>query len=231
MPPLSHLVGDVTEPVEPVEPEMEEFAFKAAEKPRPAKKSGKTGWIAAVVVVLVVAAGLVWAVRTFLSGDVVKRVEAPAPAPKRPAAAPATAAPVPVEVAAEPAPPKPAPAKGAPAKAAPAPKAASAPAAAPAVPKGKAALLLTPDWSGKPVYVVHFSSHKDRPSAEKEAKRLATLLGRPGRAVEVDLGNKGVWYRVVIGEFASVEEARAYRADLEAKKTPDLGFVYEMRGR
>ena len=228
MPPLSHLVGDVTEPVEPVEPEMEEFAFKAAEKASPGKKSGRTGWIAAVVVVLAVAAGLVWAVRTFLSGDVVRRVEAPAPAPRRrePATAPATSAPVPVAVEPEPAPPK-----GPPAKAAPAPKAASAPAAAPAVPKGKAALLLTPDWSGKPVYVVHFSSHKDRPSAEKEAKRLAALLGRPGRAVAVDLGNKGVWYRVVIGEFASVEEARAYRADLEAKKTPDLGFVYEMRGR
>ena len=115
-----------------------------------------------------------------------------------------------------------------PAKATPAPKAA----APRSVPKGKAAPLVTPDWAGKPVvYVVHFSSHKDRPSAEKEAKRLAAQLGKPGRAVEVDLGNKGVWYRVVIGEFGSVEDARAYRADLEAKKTPGLGFVYEMRGR
>ena len=91
---------------------------------------------------------------------------------------------------------------------------------------------MTPDWAGRPVvYVVHFSSHKDRPSAEKEAKRLAAELGKPGRAVEVDLGNKGVWYRVVVGEFTNVDEARAYRADLEAKKTPGLGFVYEMRGR
>jgi hypothetical protein len=116
-------------------------------------------------------------------------------------------------------------------KATPAPKAAASSATA-TVPKGKAALLLTPDWAGKPVvYVVHFSSHKDRPSADKEAKRLSGDLGKPGRAVEVDLGEKGVWYRVVIGEFATVEEARAYRADLETKKTPGLGFVYEMRGR
>ncbi len=177
-----------------------------------------TGWLVAVAVVLVVAGGLYWAVRTFLSGDVVKKVEAPAPAPKK-VEAPAPA-PAPAPVAA----PAPAPA------AKPAPAVAAKPAAP--VAKGKAAPLVTPDWAGKPaVYVVHFSSHKDRPSAEKEAKRLAAELGKPGRAVEVDLGNKGVWYRVVIGEFADVEEARAYRADLEAKKTPGLGFVYEMRGR
>ncbi len=219
MPPLSHLVGDVTEPVEPA---MEEFAFKAAEKASPPKKSGKGGWLAAVAVVLVFAAGLFWAVRTFLGGDVVRKVEAPAPAPRRrePAAPPPAAAPVPVQVEA------PAPANGAPAKAAPAAKA-SAP-----VPKGRAALLLTPDWAGKaPVFVVHFSSSKDRPSAEREAKKLAQELGKPARAVEVDLGDKGIWYRAVVGEFASVDEARAYRADLEAKKTPGLGFVYEMRGR
>jgi hypothetical protein len=234
MPPLAHVVGDVTEPVEPAGPAMGEFAFKAAEAAPPKRKSGKTGWIVAVAVVLAVAAGLLWAVRTFLSGEIVKKVEAPAPAPlpkKREAApvpAPAATAPAPVPAAAT------APVKAAPpARATPAPKAAAA--AAPStvpVPKGKAALLLTPDWTGKPVvYVVHFSSHKDRPSAEKEAKRLAALLGKPGRAVEVDLGNKGVWYRVVIGEFPTVDEARAYRAELEAKKTPDLGFVYEMRGR
>ena len=218
MPPLSHLVGDVTEPVEPA---MEEFRFKGAEAPAPARRSGVAGWIVAIAVVLAVAAGLLWAVRTFLSGDVVKRVDAPAPVPKKrePAPAPVTAAPAPAPVAAAPAPAKAAP------PARPAPAAAS-------VPRGKAAPLVTPDWAGKPVvYVVHFSSHKDRPSAEKEAKRLVAALGKPGRAVEVDLGAKGVWYRVVIGEFANVDEARAYRADLEAKKTPDLGFVYEMRGR
>jgi hypothetical protein len=221
MPPLTSLIGDATEPVEPA---MEEFAFKGAEAPAPPKKNGRTGWIVAIAVVLAVAAGLYWAVRTFLSGDVVKKVEAPAPAPKKveaPAPAPApVAAPAPATA------PKPAAAAAA-KPAAPAPAAAAAPAA-----KGKAAPLVTPDWAGKPVvYVVHFSSHKDRPSAEKEAKRLAAELLKPGRAVEVDLGAKGTWYRVVIGEFANVDEARAYRADLEAKKTPGLGFVYEMRGR
>jgi hypothetical protein len=92
--------------------------------------------------------------------------------------------------------------------------------------------LLTPDWAGKPVvYVIHFSSHKDRESAAKEARKLGAALGAPAHAVEVDLGEKGVWYRVVLGEFADVEAARAFRADLEAKKTPGMGFVYEMRER
>ncbi|HTS02749.1 MAG TPA: SPOR domain-containing protein [Thermoanaerobaculia bacterium] len=221
MPSLARAVGEETEPVEPA---MPEFAFKAPEKPAPpAKKSGKAGWLVAVAVVLAVAAGLFWAVRTFLSGGVVKTVEAPAPAPAPKKSAESAPVPVPAPAASA--------APSAPGAAA-APRAANAPAAAAPVPKGKAALLLTPDWAGKPiVYVVHFSSHKDRPSAEKEAKRLGAELGKPGRAVEVDLGNKGIWYRVVIGEFKTVEEARAYRADLEAKKTPGLGFVYEMRGR
>ena len=218
MPPLASLVGDETEPVEP---EMGEFAFKAAEEPAPPppKKGSRVGWLIAIAVVLAVAAGLVWAVRTFLSGNVVRVVEAPAPAPKK-SAEPAPAPAVPAPAAQAPVAEKPVPAPAKP-----------APAAAP-VPKGKAALLLTPDWSGKSaVYVVHFSSHKDRPSAEKEARRLAGELGKPGRAVEVDLGEKGTWFRVVIGEFTSVEDARTFRADLEAKKMPGLGFVYEMRGR
>lgn len=235
-PPQRRPVSDATEPVEPA---MEEFAFKAPEAPPPQKKpAGRTGWVVAILVVLAVAAGLYWAVRTFLSGGVVK-VEAPEPAPKKSAEpAPPAAAPAPAKAAPAPAPAKavaaPAPKETAPPKAASPEKAARAPAApVPALAaKGKAAPLVTPDWSGRPaVCVVHFSSHKDRPSAEKEAKRLAADLGKPARAVEVDLGDKGLWYRVVVGEFAAVEDARAFRADLEAKKTPNLGFVYEMRGR
>jgi hypothetical protein len=153
-------------------------------------------------------------------------VKVVAPARKKPDAAPAdVSAPAPAQ-AAKPAPP--------PAKAAPAPakQVAAGPASGAPVPKGRAAVLLTPDWAGKPdVFVIHFSSHKDRESAAKEAKKLGAALGRPARAVEVDLGEKGIWYRVVLGEFADADSARAFRADLEAKKTPNMGFVYEMRGR
>lgn len=49
--------------------------------------------------------------------------------------------------------------------------------------------------------------------------------------MEVDLGPKGLWYRSVIGDFATVEEAFTFRADLEAKNTPNMGFVYRLVGK
>lgn len=107
----------------------------------------------------------------------------------------------------------------------------AAPVPAPAA-KGHAALLLTPDWAGRPpVYVIHFSSHSDRETAVKEAQKLGAALHAPAQAVEVDLGEKGVWYRVVVGAFTDADAARAFHAELKAKKTPGMGFVYEMRGR
>jgi len=211
---------------------MEEFRFKAAERPAPAPaRSSRKGWLVALVGVLAIGAGLTWAVREYVfRGEIVRSV-APAARKKPDVAPPASAAPVPAPTAApalvaKPAAPSP--------KAIPVPtvQAAAGPPSGAAVPKGRAAVLLTPDWAGKPVvYVIHFSSHKDRESATKEAQKLGAALGAPEHAVEVDLGEKGIWYRVVIGEFADVDAARAFRADLEAKKTPDMGFVYEMRGR
>jgi hypothetical protein len=179
----------------------------------------------AIALVLALAAVLAWAVREYVFKNEIVKPVVPI-ARKRAEEAPvATPAPAVVPTAAP----------GAAAKeAAPATKVPAAPArqgSAP-VPKGRAALLTTPDWAGKPaVYVIHFSSTKDRESAAKEARKLGAVLGAPARAVEVDLGDKGVWYRVVVGEFADVDAARAFRAELEAKKTPGMGFVYEMRGR
>jgi hypothetical protein len=93
------------------------------------------------------------------------------------------------------------------------------------------ASFVTKDWAGRsPVFVVHFASHQERAAAVRDAAALATTLGRPARAVEVDLGAKGIWFRVVVGEFPTAEEARTFRAALAAKKTPGMGFVYEMRG-
>jgi hypothetical protein len=92
--------------------------------------------------------------------------------------------------------------------------------------------VTTPDWAGKePVFAVHFSSYRDRATADKDAARLGKSLERPGRAIAVDLGEKGVWYRVMIGEFGTVEEALAYRAELEQKSTPNMGFVYRIVGK
>jgi cell division protein FtsN len=96
---------------------------------------------------------------------------------------------------------------------------------------GHVAAFTTRDWAGRAaVYILHFSSHQDRAAAASEAARLRAMFGKPTHAVEVDLGSKGIWYRVVVGEFRTADEARAFRAELAAKKTPGMGFVYEMRG-
>jgi hypothetical protein len=218
------------------QPAMEEFRFKAAERsatapvPAPARaRSSRTGWLIALLGVIAIGAGLTWAVREGVFKSDILKSGVPAAQKKADVAPPASAAPEPTiapPVVANPVAPPP---KALPA--APRQAMSGSPSGA-AVPKGRAAVLLTPDWAGKPVvYVLHFSSTKDRESATKEAQKLSAALGAPGRAVEVDLGEKGIWYRVVIGEFADVDAARAFRADLEAKKTPGMGFVYEMRGR
>ncbi|MFI5180253.1 MAG: SPOR domain-containing protein [Thermoanaerobaculia bacterium] len=182
-------------------------------------------WILAVTAVVVVAAGLFWLVVRLLAppsaalrGASTTKVERPTP-PVLPqarapvAVAPLTSLPAPVAY---------------PQAAIPGPsKATSVPAPA----SRRVASFVTRDWTGHPpVFIVHFASHQDRASAARDAATLASTLGKPAHAVEVDLGAKGIWYRVVVGEFPRAEEARAFRAALEAKKTPGLGFVYEMRG-
>ena len=224
--------SEIFEDHDSTQPAMEEFRFKAAERPAPTPaRSSRKSWLVALVGVLVIGAALTWAVREgVFRGELVRSV-APTARKSPEVAPPASAAPAPAPTAApalvaKPAAPPPK------AVAVPVKRAAAGPSSGTAVPKGRAAALLTPDWAGKPVvYVIHFSSHKDRESATKEAQKLGAALGAPGHAVEVDLGEKGIWYRVVMGEFADVDAARAFRADLEAKKTPGMGFVYEMRGR
>lgn len=96
----------------------------------------------------------------------------------------------------------------------------------------RTAALATKDWAGKePVYAIHFSSYQSREKAAKDAEKLAKEFGKTAHAFEVDLGEKGIWYRSVLGEFATAEEALAFRAELEAKGTPNMGFVYRVVGK
>jgi hypothetical protein len=180
-------------------------------------------WILSIAAVVVVAAGLFWLVARLLSppsmtgrGAGATKVELPAP-PVLPPAGNSAAAPAPTPV---PQPVTRAAIAATPAKPAP-----------PATPQGRVASFVTQDWTGRPpVFIVHFASHQDRSAAAGDAARLASRFGEPARAVEVDLGAKGVWYRVVVGEFPTAEKAKAFHAALAAKKTPGMGFVYEMRG-
>ena len=108
-------------------------------------------------------------------------------------------------------------------------KAKSAPAAPSATQvQIRAGTLVTPDWTGAPVHVLHFSSFVEKARTEKHAAVLAKELGLPARAVQVDLGDKGIWYRAVVGEFATAEEALAFRNQLLEKGMPGVGLVYRM---
>jgi SPOR domain len=89
--------------------------------------------------------------------------------------------------------------------------------------------MRSPDWSGHaPAFVVHFASYRSRDNATADAARLARDLGRPAYAVLVDLGEKGTWYRVVVGGFATAAEAREFRAGIAAAKTREVGGVYRL---
>lgn len=193
----------------------EESRPEAGEKQDATARRGL--WILAIAAVVFVAAGLVWLVSRLLSPPTAPgraastaTIEMPAPPVLPPASGP-VAAPAPTPV--------------------PEPTRVPAPVARPAPSRGRVPSFVTRDWAGRsPVFIVHFASHQNRATAESDAAKLASAFGKPAHAVEVDLGAKGIWYRVVVGEFPTAEEARAFRAALAAKKTPGVSFVYEMRG-
>jgi cell division protein FtsN len=149
-------------------------------------------------------------------------VPTPAPATRPTAAAPA-AAPAPAPTAAPRAPAAKVPPQ-------PAPVLAATPAGA-AVPRSRDGLVVTRDRAGQPqVFAIHFTSYKDRASAERDLKRVEAMVGMKGFVAEVDLGEKGVWPRVMIGAFATSAEAKSVRDDLAAKGTRDMGWVYRVVG-
>jgi len=166
---------------------------------------------------------------------------APAPPATPPVTGPAAAAPAPAPTVARTlapaAPPAaaptaipPQPAASAPPPPAPVVAATSAPAVA-AVPRSRDGLVVTRDRAGQPqVFSIHFTSYKDRASAERDLKRVEAMAGMKGFVAEVDLGEKGVWQRVMIGAFATSAEAKAAREELAAKGTRDMGWVYRVVG-
>jgi cell division septation protein DedD len=146
---------------------------------------------------------------------------APAVPTTAPTAAPTVlprAAPTPVPAVA----PAPAPVSSAPAPAA---------AGTRPVPRSRDGLVVTRDRAGQAqIYSIHFTSYRDRASAERDLKRVEGLAGRDGYVAEVDRGEKGVWQRVMIGAFATAQDAKAVRGELAAKGTRDLGWVYRVVG-
>ena len=106
----------------------------------------------------------------------------------------------------------------------------SAPATVPAR-QSRDGLVVTKDRAGQAqVFSIHFTSYKDRASAERDLKRIQGLVGREGYVAEVNLGEKGVWQRVMVGAFATAQEAKAVREELAARGTRDMGWVYRVIG-
>lgn len=89
--------------------------------------------------------------------------------------------------------------------------------------------MRSPDWAGHdPVFVIHLASYRSRENASADAARLSRELGRPAYALVVKLQQSGTWYRVVLGDFQTADQARAFRADLAARGTRDVDGVYRL---
>jgi cell division protein FtsN len=87
--------------------------------------------------------------------------------------------------------------------------------------------MASPDWANRPeMYVIHFSSYRERVKAAAQAAELTRQLGRPAYVAQVNLGAEGTWYRVVVGDFPTADAALAVRDQLAAQKVPDLAHVY-----
>ncbi|HYN41265.1 MAG TPA: SPOR domain-containing protein [Thermoanaerobaculia bacterium] len=216
----------------------------------------RVGLILGTVVVLLALAGLgyllvgLWVERSAVPPPVAvvrpRPVTSPAPAPPVSTAVPAeTPAPAPTPVAEATPPPAEATAIPTPlARAVPSPARGLAPAPVPVstapVPPAQATtpvrqsrdgLIVTKDRVGQAqVFSIHFTSYKDRASAERDLKRIQGLVGREGYVAEVDLGEKGVWQRVMVGTFATAQDAKAVREELVTKGTRDMGWVYRVIG-
>ncbi|MGH9443592.1 MAG: SPOR domain-containing protein [Thermoanaerobaculia bacterium] len=100
-----------------------------------------------------------------------------------------------------------------------------------ALPESRGSSMISSDWSGRaPAYMIHFSSYQKRDNAERDRARLSKLIGKPFHVIEVNLGREGDWFRVMLGDFPSREEAQRERDALSAAGTPGMGFVYRVSG-
>lgn len=88
-------------------------------------------------------------------------------------------------------------------------------ASVPASPPPKAAPLPAPAADG--AFVVQVASFRARPDADKMAARLKNYQMNTS-IVSVDLGNKGVWYRVIAGPYKERNEADLAAALLKEKE-------------
>jgi len=88
----------------------------------------------------------------------------------------------------------------------------------PATPPGAPVVMasVTGSDQGNGELTLQESSFQNAREAETRARSLERL-GVPARVVMADLGDKGVWFRVMIGSFSSMQEARRYKQQLSTR--------------
>jgi outer membrane usher protein len=82
--------------------------------------------------------------------------------------------------------------------------------------------------SGTRLWGIQIAAHADRTRAEAEAKSLAAMLGTTAITVPVTIGPQEMLYRVVVGRFATADEAQAFWATLDAKVTGGAGLILQV---
>ncbi len=108
---------------------------------------------------------------------------------------------------------------------------------APVVAKPESKIVITPSHpadasgaSGPDAWGVHVSSFPQREMAVRDS----VAWRKKGYVVHViakDIPEKGLWYRIVLGEFAAKPEAQAFAEEVRAREGLDYGLVMKVPAR
>jgi cell division septation protein DedD len=85
-----------------------------------------------------------------------------------------------------------------------------------AVADAKSKLPAAPEAPPAGTFTVNLASFKPKERADQYAEKLKKI-GIDAFVWEVDLPEKGKWYRVAVGRFPTLEEAKNYKEKLKEK--------------
>ena len=94
----------------------------------------------------------------------------------------------------------------------------AAPVSNPQIPAAAPKIKETSKPAVKPApYTIQVSAYRDPQTSNRVARKLITS-GDPAFTSPVDISGKGKWYRVYIGNYSTMEEARVVAAELKKRK-------------
>jgi cell division protein FtsN len=86
-----------------------------------------------------------------------------------------------------------------------------------------------------PFYAIHITSFRKENGATTDAERLSALSGVPADYIDFTVTtegkNQGLWYRVIVGRFDDLDQARRTATTIKAKGITDFTQVYRISGR